>query len=491
MSIDKPANERLNLYNRFKESLADGTADDQFLDADDLLIIHDQAVDLDDQYVQIEALMRGYRYFPDNEELASRRGFLYYDLNLDNGAKNLLKQHGSNSPIWDLLQMRLKEADEDSTGELRKMLNKLIETPDKFDDETVIQLVDAASACGFYDWLKQNEAELRKKTEYLPALLYEMFVVSEINSDLGYGIKLLEELTEIEPFNIDFWLALAQAQLSTGEYDAAITACDYALAISSDDVSALQTKANALGMLSRFDEVLELVEPFVKANPVSPLAEMKIRAIFSRETSKEKEIGEACKLLYKNCLEYPESRALIGLAIDVQLPQIDELLALHYEKSSDANRDDFYEWGRRLYITGRPKDAAMVLKVLYDADKLTFDQKGIYVSALYTGGEYRQCADMLQSTLNISPGDITPNMAVAGLLSLLHLKKKGDCKRALNKIHANLPIAMKTDWTLTATLETIGFSSFIGMLEKLLSMPGPVDLDMIDIFQLPDSYTED
>ena len=156
MSIEKPANERLKLYERFRDSLAKGgDSDAEFFDADDLLIIIDQAVDLDDEYVEIEAIMRGYRFFPDNEELRARRAFLYFDLNLDRGVENIQAALSPDSPMKKILSLRSKEGSIDPDT-AKRVLDSIVVDGRKFDDETIIQLVDCASACECYDWLKAN-----------------------------------------------------------------------------------------------------------------------------------------------------------------------------------------------------------------------------------------------------------------------------------------------------------------------------------------------
>lgn len=489
MSIEKPANERLELYNRFKQSLKEGADDDRFYDADDLIIIHDQAVDLDDQYVQIETLMRGFRYFPENEELATRRGFLYYDLNLDNGVNDMLENHTDNSPMWDLLKVRLRETDEAAAADIRAALDRLLQHPDRFDDETVIQLVDAASAAGCYSWLKENEKALRKKTEYLPSLLYELFIVSDLNGDRPYGMKLLEELTEIEPFNLDFWLALAQTQLQELDPEGALASCDYAMAIASDDVNVLSTKATALGLLGRFEEVIELVDPVLAADPTSILAESKVRALIGM--NRPELMQEAFDILYRLTHLYPENRALTGLALEVNMPGIEKALLRHYDACSEADRDDWFEWARRLYVSGHPAEAADLLEVLRRKGKLDFAGMKFLASALYTGGRFEECATHFLETLGESPKDVSPDLAVAGLLSLLRLKRKSECKKALKVLLDMFPLNIKSDWMISSTLETIGFSSFIGMLNTMLKGNGNVDLDVLDIFHLPSNYNDE
>lgn len=491
MSIEKPANERLELYNKFKQSLSRKVDDEQFFDADDLIIIHDQAVDLDDQYVQIEALMRGFRYFPDNEEFASRRAFLYYDLNLDQGAKDVANRYGDETPIWELLKMRLNESLPGAADELRPMLDNMLATTSKFDDETIIQLVDAASACGHYDWLKANEKTLRKKTEYLPALLYEIFAVSEINGDLPYGISLLEELTEIDPFNFEFWSALTQAHMRNNDAAAALNACDYALAIQADDPALFGIKANALGILGRFDEVIELTEPYVKANRLSELTEPYIRARFSKGDISSEELPRMFRLLHDLCLAFPENRGILQLAIELETADCRELVSTIYTKDLESHPDDYFEWAQAYYTNGHPRQAAFILKAMYDAGDLAdYHRRDMYYTALYTGREYLDCIELFEQAMNDDVHDISPTLAVAGLLSYLHIGDKEKCAARLKQLQSLFPLPMKEVWVLGSNLQTLGFGSYLEFLETFLKKRKGQDVSEVDIFRLPETYRD-
>lgn len=489
MGLNNQTNGRLELYNRFRQSLKEGVADEEFFDADDLVIIYDQAVDLDDRYVQVEALMRGYRYFPDNDELAQRRGFLYYSLRLDRGAEQLMKNSGDDSPMWQLLNLRLETARNPEWTDITAEVDKLMNTPGKFDDESVIQFVNAMSDAGRYQWLKDNEKALRKKTEYLPTLLYELYIVSDANDDSAYGMKLLEELTEIEPFNSDFWLALAQSQLMAEKYDDALASCDYALALSSDDVNVLRTKGQALLGLGRLDELEAFVDPLIENDPYSVLVELKVSCLVARGDTADLE--RAREMLRVCCMANAENRQLIGLAVDLRLPEVKALLDRHYTSCSDEERDDWFDWGVRIYTGGHPQGASCILEILDDKGLLDFRGKRLFVSALYTGERYDRCTGMLEEAVRNGKTEmLTPDLLIAGLLSYLHLGKTGECKAMVNKITEFMPLNIQSEWTISSTLETIGFSSFMAMLNHALAEPDGNALDYLDIFTLPDSYNE-
>lgn len=479
MSINRPANERLQLYERFKQSLNEGS-DVDFFDADDLIIIIDQAVDLEDEYVQIEALMRGYRFFPDNEELANRRAFLYYDLNLDAGVRNMIEHKPDDSPMWELLKLRIQEGSVINVDNAQAVLEGLLKRTDKFDDETVIQFVDCASACGLYEWLKANEKSIRKKADYLPTLLYELFIVSDMHTDHEYSIKLLEELTEIEPFNGDFWAALAQTQCNAEQFDAALTSIEYALAIDSENAGVLTLKASVLVHLEQYASALNLIDSLISKEATSLLGELKARAHYG--------LGETEKTL--NVIsefnkQFPEARSIAEIALFLQHPQVNQILSNHYDASTLDDQKKWEEWARSLYVEGRISEASNILQCLRERNELSFNGYKALATTLYCSKSYLKATELLNDAIMHENEALAPDVIIAGLLSYVHLEQISEAKKVFKQVISKFPLSIKGDWTLVSTLESIGFSSFLGHFNTLLETPDLIDLKDIDIFHFP------
>ncbi len=479
MSINLPANERQQLYERFKKSLSERN-DSEFFDADDLVIIIDQAVDFEDEYVQIEALMRGYRFFPDNEQLANRRAFLYYNLNLDAGVHNMIEHKPDDSPMWDLLKLRTQEGDLQNIEDAQSILESLLQRPEKFDDETVIQFVDCASACGLFDWLKANEKLLRRKADYLPTLLYELFIVSDLNSDYEYSIKLLEELTEIEPFNGDFWGALAQTQCNAELLDAALSSIEYALAIDSENVGVLTLKASILIRLEQYHSALKIIESLIDKNRTSLLGELKARALYGLG-----EIEQTHSVISEFNALFPEDRTLVEIALYLQHPNISQILELHYDAINTDEQKKWEEWAHSQVAVGQVLGASQILQCLRSRNELSYAGYKVLATTLYSSKSFTAAIDLLNSALEHENDALTPDVIIAGLVSHVHLGQKNEAKRAFEKIMTRLPLSIYNNWTMSSTLQSIGFSSFLGHFNTLLETPGPIDPGEVDIFHFP------
>ena len=98
-------------------------------------------------------------------------------------------------------------------SEADKALDDILAAYGEFEDEEVIQFVDVASSLGRTDWLLSRLEALRAHVTYMPTLLFEIAVMLEIEQRYSEAITLLEELTDLEPYNEQYWFMLAQ------EYD--------------------------------------------------------------------------------------------------------------------------------------------------------------------------------------------------------------------------------------------------------------------------------
>lgn len=480
MSIEKQSDERLELYESFRKALKEGN-EDEFFDADDLIAIVDQAVDLSDDYVQLEALMRGYRYFADNEDLAVRRGFLFYDLDIKEGAEDMARRPAGDSPLWTLLRIRAK-AETLDPERARKVLEKLIARTDKFDDEAIIQLVDCASACGLYDWLKNNEKLLRKKCDYLPALLYELHIAAATRSDSNYAIALLEELTEIEPFSIDFWLALAQELISASRNDDALTAIDYAIAIDAENQSAIALKATALLQLGRFAEAEETVKPLIDGlmTDDTPLVGLYARALIGNDST-----PKAVEILTERAAQKPDDETAFDLLMRLKAPEAAQLLRLHYKAVGKPHVEEWINRANDYYNQGEYHAAALMFRLPYDEHILPREHYAALYSALYVSGNYALCAEWLEDYLYNNQSQLSPDICIAGLLSMARIGNFEGAMAAIRNLERIFPLKIRTQWHISSALISVGFSTFLNMLGTMLKHPDMFEIDAIDIFTPP------
>ena len=82
-----------------------------------------------------------------------------------------------------------------------------------FEDEWIIQLVqdrfgDRGSLRGSWS----REERIMRLTDYPQTFLYEMVEVAKVNYDYEVAMTCAEQLTDLEPFNCEFWENLAEIQ---------------------------------------------------------------------------------------------------------------------------------------------------------------------------------------------------------------------------------------------------------------------------------------
>lgn len=222
-------NDRRNeLCDRFRQSLTGRDSSSQYFDEDDLIEIFDYAGDLNDDYLRMEALLCGARYYPDSVALKQRRALLYYTFGDDLTTKYLEDNADQHGLLWDITRTRNANP---MGADAVKALDGMLSVYGEFDDEEVIQLVDLASSLGQTNWLLDRLDALRSHVTYLPTLLFEIAVMLEIEHRYDEAIKLLDELTDLEPYNEQYWFMLAQEYDLNDNVDGALQALDLALAI--------------------------------------------------------------------------------------------------------------------------------------------------------------------------------------------------------------------------------------------------------------------
>ncbi len=251
--------ERQEALAKFRESLSRPLTE-RYYEEDELIDYFDFASDFNDDYLRMEALICAARFYPNSEELLQRKAIFYSQYSDEVMDKCVADHPQSTGVIWDV--MRAKNADFISEQEQIETLDTILENYDQFTDEEVIQFVGLASSYDQLPWLKEHLGTLRKKAIFPAVLLYEVASAAEMADDTDYAIQLLEELTELEPFNPDFWVVLSKEYVQIQQLDKGLSALEYAIAIEPDNADTLSLKAKLLFMMGEGnkDEIIDLTK---------------------------------------------------------------------------------------------------------------------------------------------------------------------------------------------------------------------------------------
>lgn len=237
--------EREEALAKFRQSLSRPMTE-RFYEEDELIDYFDFASDLDDDYLRMEALMCAARLYPDSEEMLQRKAIFYSQYSTDAIEKCLEDNQQSTGIIWDI--KRAQSASFLSSEARKDALENIISSYDELTDEDIIQFVELVRSFDQMQWLKENLEKIEKKTVYPSVLLYETAISAEIANDRKYAIEILERLTDLEPFNADFWSALSKEYVQTNQLDKGLSALEYAIAIEPENPDNLYLKARILFM---------------------------------------------------------------------------------------------------------------------------------------------------------------------------------------------------------------------------------------------------
>lgn len=364
------AENRDELLDRFRQSLSLPMAE-RFFDEDDLIEIFDYAGDLNDDYLRIEALLCGARFYPDSEELLVRRGIFFSQYSDEARAQFLSHNPTHGNLILNILNLRNNPPADEEAG---SAFEGLLDAHDRLTDEEAIQFVDLCSSLGQYQWLKDNLDTLRKKSQYLNVLLYEMGMVAEMNHDYAYSAKMLEELTDLEPFNSYYWMLLARQYAQLNETDKALSAIDYSLAINPQAYGSMLVKARLLYSLQKpLDEVLSLTRKAIAESDNDPECVKFLAQIYHNEGQDDMAVQvilDALDLDRDTDADHAEESALaerqrifeyIPDLLAYHPDNLAELLDRFYAANEDNSQMMWMSWAQQLSLQGHSDTAREVI----------------------------------------------------------------------------------------------------------------------------------
>lgn len=329
-----------SLLRRFREELQLPLSE-RFYSEEELLTVFDVAGDHYNDYLRTEALLLGMRLYPDSKELLARRAILYRDIDPQSFG-SFLNDSPETQHTALLEIMRLSNLD-CPRAEAQRQMQEFLETHRLDDDEEVIQFVQAAHALGLQKWLVSRLPDIRKKISYLPTLLYEVAVLSDESPEFAkVAVKLLEELTEIEPYSPDYWVLLSHVYIREERYSEALGAIEYALAIDPDNIEALRAKLRAMSQTPDAKGIESIMKRIMDLDP-NDLDLAMIRLVYMRDTYGPSGVHSALATMPP---QVGASAAVVTLAIESDYPDLPPLLEAFYK----AGHTSVEEWNDLMNI---------------------------------------------------------------------------------------------------------------------------------------------
>ena len=106
-----------------------------------------------------------------------------------------------------------------------------------------------------YEWMMRSKGD--DSTDFKELMARTLFGLGKYKD----SERIFNELIDRNPYSLNYWNALASAQLLDEDYPNAITSSEFAIAINPNDPDGLTSKANCLLRLGNYEEALERHQP--------------------------------------------------------------------------------------------------------------------------------------------------------------------------------------------------------------------------------------
>ena len=403
------------IYEQFRSDLASGTAD-LYYDEMELLDVFDYAGDVHDDYIRTETLLLAARLFPNSDEFAKRRAIFLSSIN-DTALTSFISDRivDLSDPIWAILQCRaINPRDEHACTMLHNIAELGFDT-----DESIIQYVSLVKYLNQEQWLIDNLDFVRKQCEYENTLLFEIARLANTNPQCNAAIKLLEELTMSEPFNINYWGVLAELQANTGRYSDALSSIDYMKAITPNDAETLAMEGY---VKLRMEKPFEAAVSFEAALTIDPKMYVAKRNLLQAYKS----TGNTTKymaLLPEVYEATPMDTAVVVEYISAYPDRIEQVMPRYYA-DNDPDEMQICQIAGEMCNSGY-KEAAMRLMTWF-RDNYSLTQFGSFnlIEVLYLNHEYKEAYSYFQEFAITDEIAVKPHdLPIIGILAsiLVHI----------------------------------------------------------------------
>lgn len=475
---ENSADDRQLLLEQFLRDISSGSSA-VFYEEDDLLEIYDYASDIGDGYAKFEALLCGLRLYPASVRLGERKVLFLISKGDTEAAKAALQGLPDSSVIKKLLSLLLIDKKEST---FRQSLDRILSDVKEFEDEEVIQLVKIASSLDEYSWLKENYSAIRAKCGYQPSFLFELMVTADYREDYPTVIKVLEELTLLEPFNEEYWEKLAEVHIMrTMEIEKGLSYLDYALAINPRSVQALLLKARALFELEKpTEDVLKVLEQARQIEPEnSSVAQYSAICLYGRGYNLE-----ALEQLYDYNKLYPTNLDVVENILvfsDGQLKR--DILAPFFNTDNKYSEEIIYllDLAKRLKMEGAFTSALSIFE--YYDNKFGLEEEWEQLMELYyRTGRFGTAVEKWHKLQDKERSQVTDLIYV---LSCIRVNRWDLVDRDIHEI-INRWVHTDTAMSYSTLAYRLGVMYILTMISQSREDGESIDIDEYDPFIQPD-----
>ncbi len=441
------------LYERFRQEVESGSTIDYY-EINELLDIYDYAQDEGDAMVQMFVFLTVARLYPDSKDFEERMAFFLSYVSQEAASDMASRDGRRESALWDVLRMGVKCY---PAGDVSPYLDELFKKYNTLDCESILKIIDLLREMDQRNLLVTYYKELSERAEDPRGLAFE--IAETLKEGDGYqedARNIAEELTKMEPFNVDAWLLLARIEFGLEHKEDALAAVDYALAIDPDYFNARLTRGVIMVIIpEKREEAIKVLKDILASEPYNHFALEGLAEAYIRE----KRIREACDIyatMLRNNIPLAGGADPLLVIIELNPDNLEEYLQEIVDKGV---RDDDY-W-RGIAVTLFEKEAYVALAKALD---YYYKRKGfnawivLYLRTLYYAGWLERYAEVFESVAEKEVSQATKttqivDLSISDYLMLasvyLRLGRKEEAASLSNAIENNKEVGHTMDERLS------------------------------------------
>ncbi len=429
MNLDN-RNEYDKLIERFREDLKRPLAERDYTE-EELIAIFDRSADNLDDYLRVEALLLGIRLFPDSVALRERRAVMYEAFGEDVADKFYADNIDMDSTLIHILRLGHFKG---SKEQAERIIAQFIESYELKEDEEIIQFIHIFNKLDVCYWLFENLEKVENKCANKSLFYFEAAIAAEMDGDNTSGIKVLEKLTELEPFSSEYWTMLASLYEREGRNDEAANAVDYALAINPEFIEALKIKIQICPKLD--DNHTAIIEKYCAASP-----------------------------------------ELMAFAIENKLTAASIFNLQQLYDNGFTNADDWQQLAAVAFDCNDPATMEIIIRTYMDKSGMKLGCGSMYTHALFRAKLYDV---VLQGSELVAEMNGEDEVYKTGALILLSALRVGATNQAQEMAVGMYNSSLLFDHVHTSNVLRFGFRSFLNDVMKRLKSKKPTDWETYD-----------
>jgi len=237
-----------------------------FMDADDLIDIADYYNMVDEHDKAVEVVDHALELYPHAtlpNVFMARESLLNGDYDAAHRFADAIE--GKDEPDYHYLKTELLIAEGKIEQADRYMRDYGMTVPaDEYEDfvrDCANLYIDYGISDKAYEWMLRSKGD--DSVDFKELMARALFGMGKLKN----AQRLYNELIDADPYNSQYWNALASAQFLNGEYSDAVSSSEYSLAINPKDTEALALKASGLTQLGNTEEAVKYCRRYAEIIP--------------------------------------------------------------------------------------------------------------------------------------------------------------------------------------------------------------------------------